>query len=53
MENGEVVDGVGSATVGVTVEDANDHAPQFTGTPYSFNVSENQLNGDVCRHRLG
>ena len=38
---GEVVTGVGSALVNVTVTDANDHAPQFMDTPYQFEVFEN------------
>ena len=45
MVGGEELDGVGSATVRVTVEDANDHAPQFIGTPYSFDVLEDQSVG--------
>lgn len=41
MVKGEVVPGVGSALVNITVTDANDHAPLFTATSYQFEISEN------------
>ena len=45
--NGVVVAGSGTATVNITVTDANDHAPEFTDTPYRFTVAENVTTGTV------
>ena len=45
--NGEEVPDVGSASVTITVTDANDHAPQFIDTPYMFAVLENVTVGTV------
>ena len=41
MVEGEVVTGVGSAMVVITVTDANDHAPQFSESSYEFELLEN------------
>ena len=45
--DGEEVTDSGSATVNVTVTDANDHAPLFLDTPYEFTVLENVTMGTV------
>ena len=39
--DGEELTGSGTATVNITVTDANDHAPEFIDTPYEFTVLEN------------
>ena len=39
--DGEELTGSGTATVNITVTDANDHAPEFINTPYEFTVLEN------------
>lgn len=41
VEDGQELDGSGTATVNITVTDANDHAPEFIDTPYEFTVAEN------------
>ena len=41
VEDGEQLTGSGTATINITVTDANDHAPEFIDTPYEFTVLEN------------
>ena len=41
VKDGEELPGSGTATVNITVSDANDHAPEFIDTPYDFTVLEN------------
>ena len=38
---------IGTTTVYVTVEDSNDHAPQFVGAPFTFTIEENVAAGQV------
>ena len=37
----------GTTTVYVTVEDSNDHAPQFVGAPFTFTIEENVPAGEI------
>ena len=41
VKDGEELPDSGTATVNITVSDANDHAPEFIDTPYDFTVLEN------------
>ena len=38
---------IGTATIYVTVEDSNDHAPQFVGAPFTFTIEENVPPGEI------
>ena len=41
VQDGQELVGSGTATVNITVTDANDHAPEFIDTPYEFIAPEN------------
>jgi len=38
---------IGVATIYITVEDSNDHPPQFVGDPFAFSIRENVPAGEV------
>ena len=38
---------IGVANIYITVEDSNDHPPQFVGGPFAFSIRENVPAGEV------